>query len=264
MSNQEDLYKILGVKEDASETEIKKAYKKLAVKYHPDKNPNNKEEAEKKFKEVSHAFSVLGDKKQKEEYDMMRKGGFSQGGGGGGGRGFSNFHSNFGFQDMGFNFYDEMFKNFFKSDFGDFGMDNDDEFFSQFDSNMGGGTATSTKTVTTIINGKKVTKTEKTFIDKDGKKVTEITEKKDDGSTTKKMITGDNKKSSGGGNNMQIQQYQGDIDDDDDFNGFGGFGGFGHDPFKSRFGSHFDDDDFFNGFGGFSQGSQQHGTKKKK
>lgn len=72
MSAQKDYYKILGVSESASEEEIKKVYRKLAVKYHPDKNPGNKE-AEAKFKDISAAYYVLSDPKRKREYDQVRK-----------------------------------------------------------------------------------------------------------------------------------------------------------------------------------------------
>mmetsp|Transcript_24189 Transcript_24189/g.25233 ORF Transcript_24189/g.25233 Transcript_24189/m.25233 type:complete len:263 (+) Transcript_24189:15-803(+) len=262
MSNQDDLYKILGVSEDASDNEIRKAYKKLAVQWHPDKHKDDKEVAEKKFKEISHAFSVLNDKKQKEEYDIQRKGGFSNGGGN-----FSHHNFDFGFHDQGFDFYDNIFKNFFKSDFGDFsGFDNEhDDMFSSFgNNNFGGVGSTSTKTVTSIINGKKVTRTEKSYIDKDGQKVTEVTEKKGDGSTTKKMITGNQNQAQSSGNqgNQQMSQFHqqefGGFGDDDD--GFGGFGGgFGR-GFESGFGSGFggfDNDDFFNG------GSKPKKSKKK-
>lgn len=64
-----DYYKILGVKSSASEQEIKKAYKKLAVKYHPDKNPGDKN-AEDKFKEISEAYTVLSDKEKRKQYDL--------------------------------------------------------------------------------------------------------------------------------------------------------------------------------------------------
>jgi curved DNA-binding protein len=74
---QNDYYKVLGVNENASQDEIKKAYRKLAVKYHPDKHPDNKKAAEEKFKEVSEAYYVLGDNKRREEYDTARKGGFT-------------------------------------------------------------------------------------------------------------------------------------------------------------------------------------------
>lgn len=63
-----DYYKILGVKKDASQDDIKKAYRKLAVKYHPDKNPGDKK-AEEKFKEAAEAYEVLGDEKKRAAYD---------------------------------------------------------------------------------------------------------------------------------------------------------------------------------------------------
>ena len=62
-------YDILGINKDASESEIKKAYHKLALKWHPDKNLDNKEEAEKMFKNISEAYDVLGNKEKKELYD---------------------------------------------------------------------------------------------------------------------------------------------------------------------------------------------------
>ena len=63
-----DYYKILGVKKDASLDEIKKAYRKIAIKYHPDRNPGDKK-AEEKFKEAAEAYDVLGDEKKRKEYD---------------------------------------------------------------------------------------------------------------------------------------------------------------------------------------------------
>jgi len=78
-----DYYKILGVDKKASTKEIKKAYRKLARKYHPDVNPDNKE-AEAKFKEINEAYEVLKDKKKRQKYDEFGKyyteGGFPQGG----------------------------------------------------------------------------------------------------------------------------------------------------------------------------------------
>lgn len=68
MAERKDYYKILGVGKNASQDEIKKAYKKMALKFHPDRNPNDKS-AEAKFKEASEAYEVLSDPKKKEEYD---------------------------------------------------------------------------------------------------------------------------------------------------------------------------------------------------
>ena len=66
----EDYYQVLGVDKKASADEIKKAYRKLAVKWHPDKNPNDKA-AEEKFKKISEAYAVLSDAKKREEYDQF-------------------------------------------------------------------------------------------------------------------------------------------------------------------------------------------------
>ena len=65
-----DYYEVLGVDKSASEDEIKRAYKKMARKYHPDLNPDNKE-AEEKFKEVNEAYEVLSDSDKKARYDQF-------------------------------------------------------------------------------------------------------------------------------------------------------------------------------------------------
>src|ERR1700761_3436162 len=65
-----DYYKILGVDKKASEEDIKKAYRKLAIKYHPDKNPGNKQ-AEEKFKEINEANAVLSDSEKRKKYDQF-------------------------------------------------------------------------------------------------------------------------------------------------------------------------------------------------
>src|SRR5438105_7121512 len=87
---EKDYYKVLGVPKNASAAEIKKAYRKLAQRHHPDANPGNRE-AEERFKEVSAAYDVLGDAEKRKSYnqvrDMVRAGGYRAGGvpGGGGG-----------------------------------------------------------------------------------------------------------------------------------------------------------------------------------
>ena len=104
-----DFYQTLGVSRDASDSEIKKAYRKLAVQYHPDKNPGNKE-AEEKFKEISAAFDVLKDPEKRAKYDQFGhdafRGGHTTGGvdpfdlfrdvfGGSGGGGFGSIFEDF-------------------------------------------------------------------------------------------------------------------------------------------------------------------------
>lgn len=96
-----DYYEILGVKRDASDDEIKKAYRKLARKYHPDVNQNDKS-AEGRFKEVSEAYGVLSDKEKRQQYDTYGKAAFGGGGAGpfpggfGGGGGGFNFDFDLG------------------------------------------------------------------------------------------------------------------------------------------------------------------------
>ena len=70
MSKKRDYYEVLGVSKGASESEIKKAYRKIAMKYHPDKNPDNPE-AEEKFKEAAEAYDTLSDTSKKRKYDQF-------------------------------------------------------------------------------------------------------------------------------------------------------------------------------------------------
>lgn len=88
---EKDFYQALGVSKNATQAEIKKAYRRLAQKHHPDANPGNRD-AEERFKEVSAAYDVLGDEKKRAEYDRVREmasAGFGPGGFGGGGFGGS-------------------------------------------------------------------------------------------------------------------------------------------------------------------------------
>ena len=94
--NKRDYYEVLGVDRGADEATIKKAYRQLAKKYHPDMNPGDKE-AEKKFKEASEAYAVLSDTEKRRQYDQFGHAAFEQGGGGAGG--FGGFDFNGG--DMG-------------------------------------------------------------------------------------------------------------------------------------------------------------------
>ena len=93
-----DYYEILGVSKTASETEIKKAYRKTALKYHPDKNPDNAE-AEEHFKEAAEAYEILGDSQKRQQYDQFGHAGVKGGAGGfghGGGMTMDDIFSQFG------------------------------------------------------------------------------------------------------------------------------------------------------------------------
>ena len=87
MSEKRDYYEVLGIEKGASDREIKRAYKKMARKYHPDLNRDDPKTAEEKFKEVNEAYEVLKDPKKKQAYDQFGHAAFEGGMGGGGGAG---------------------------------------------------------------------------------------------------------------------------------------------------------------------------------
>ena len=109
MAEKRDYYEVLGLSKGADEAAIKKAYRSLAKKYHPDMNPGD-QEAEVKFKEVNEAYAILSDPQKRSQYDQYGHAAFEQGGMGGGGFG------GFDFGDLG-----DIFGNIFGGGFGGFG-----------------------------------------------------------------------------------------------------------------------------------------------
>ena len=115
-----DYYGILGVKKTATDDEIKKAYRKMALKYHPDKNKSPG--AEDKFKDIAEAYEVLSDKNKREIFDKYGEEGLKAGGGGGGGPGPGGFSGHPGAQQFTFQDPHETFRMFFgdENPFGNF------------------------------------------------------------------------------------------------------------------------------------------------
>jgi len=113
MAEKRDYYEVLGLQKGASDDEIKKAFRKMALKYHPDKNPGDKA-AEEKFKEANEAYEVLSDPDKKSKYDRFGFAGVdpSYGGGAGGFGGFGDFGGFGGAGGMGFEDIFDMFGGF--------------------------------------------------------------------------------------------------------------------------------------------------------
>lgn len=130
-----DYYAILGIAKSASDNEIKKAYKKSAMKWHPDKNPDNTAEAEKKFKEIAEAFDVLSDPQKRKIYDQFGEEGLKGGGDAGPGGMPGGFKYEFRGDPHGI--FADLFKGGFGRGFGGGGGGfEDDDVFSSF---FGGG-----------------------------------------------------------------------------------------------------------------------------
>ena len=111
-TTKKDYYELLGIKKGASESEIKKAFRKLARKYHPDVNPGDKV-SEQKFKEINEAYEVLSDAKKKQQYDQFGHAAFDQsfGQGAGPGQGYEGFGRGAGFS--GVHGFEDIFSNIF-------------------------------------------------------------------------------------------------------------------------------------------------------
>ncbi|XP_052461672.1 dnaJ homolog subfamily B member 6 isoform X1 [Carassius gibelio] len=196
-----DYYDVLGVSRNASPDDIKKAYRKLALRWHPDKNPDNKEEAESKFKEIAEAYEVLLDKSKRDAYDRYGRSDIPSSGSGG-----SSFPDDFPGFSFTFRSPDEVFREFFGgqdpfADFFDdfpfggmhsgfhsssrlgpgrfFSFPSANADFTSFSSSlggmggMGGANFKSVCTSTRIVNGKRIT-TKK--VQENGQERTEVEE----------------------------------------------------------------------------------------
>lgn len=218
----DDYYDVLDVPKNASDADIKKAYRKAALRWHPDKNPESKDAAEAMFKAVAEAYEVLSDANKRAMYDRGGKR-LLEGGGGGGGGGGPDFH--FGGHNNAFDIFEQFFGGRdpfadFDGMFADFGgrgsrgggggrpsqqspFGGGDPFagfgggfggggfgggggFSSFSSSSsfgggGGGVSMSTSSTTKVVNGKRVTVTEKTVRKADGTTETTRSESTDGG-----------------------------------------------------------------------------------
>eukprot|EP00929_Paragymnodinium_shiwhaense_P077053 TRINITY_DN39660_c0_g1_i1.p1 TRINITY_DN39660_c0_g1~~TRINITY_DN39660_c0_g1_i1.p1 ORF type:complete len:303 (-),score=82.91 TRINITY_DN39660_c0_g1_i1:16-924(-) len=190
-AREDDYYHVLGVARGASPEEVKKAYRKLALKYHPDKNPDNRDFAERHFKLVAEAYEVLSNAEKRRLYDQYGKdglegGGPSPSGSSRSGHGFGRA-SSFGMDmDDAFNVFDAFFggRDPFEELFGAGGGDLQDllggggdlgdlfrgggGFVSMSSRGGFGSVSTSTSTSTRVVNGQRVTRVEKVSRRADG------------------------------------------------------------------------------------------------
>ncbi len=128
-----DYYQILGVPENAAEEEIKKAFRRLAFRYHPDKNPGDEKQAEEKFKDINEAYGVLGDREKRQQYDAVRKSPFAGAG----------YNAGSGFQYSPQDIFSGIFSNpavfaEMRRMFGEAGLRFDDDFLSRTFFSRGG------------------------------------------------------------------------------------------------------------------------------
>ncbi|CAD8073317.1 unnamed protein product [Paramecium sonneborni] len=220
MIQKECYYVTLGLTKTATPEEIKKQYRKLALQWHPDKNPENKEKAQEKFKQIGEAYSVLFDVEKRKIYDQYGHEGMQE-----------QIHQHEDDGDFAFFSFDpfEIFNNFFCSGNLLFGSDDDDEFiFTQnrkknkqkkknrnsvfssminnfidtpFFDNHQGGFSKSISTTTQFINGKQVTVTKETI--QKGGKTTVIEKRNENGKITQQKyeIQGNQRKP------QQLQQF---------------------------------------------------------
>src|SRR5690554_6170996 len=112
MADSKDFYATLGIAKGASDAEIKKAYRAMAMKYHPDKNPGDKA-AEAKFKDISHAYDILKDPDKRAAYDRYGSAAFDGGMGGGGGNPFGGGAGGFDFNAAGMGGFSDIFEEMF-------------------------------------------------------------------------------------------------------------------------------------------------------
>lgn len=202
----DEYYNLLGVARDASESEIKKAYRKLALKYHPDKNPDNRERAEKLFKQVAEAYEVLSNAEKRRLYDQYGKEGVDSGRPTGHGFGdmqdaFSVFEAFFGGQDPFAAFGEDLFGGGLG---GGFGGGSFTTMTSSF-GGLGGGACSSMSSSTRMVNGKRVTRTERKEQQPDGSMKCTVTEESQDGhgNVTRQIIAGN-----GGATSASLQDSE--------------------------------------------------------